>query len=109
MYKFFYYLNKISIIILIYLFGFLTYKFDLVSKSWLNSSVNLFIEDLSEKPKNFLINGLKSLSENENNDEFQYFLKKNLKQNSDSLLKKKFNNYMLLSLSKDEFNSSNFG
>ena len=74
--KFFYYLNKLSIIILIYLFGFLTFKFDLVAKSWLNSSINLFIEDLSDKPKNFLLNSLKYLSEDENNEEFRYFLKK---------------------------------
>ena len=73
--KFFYYLNKISIILLIYLLGFLTFKFDFVSKKWLNSSINLFIEELGEKPKKFLLNGLQSLSEDENSEEFQYFLK----------------------------------
>ena len=77
--KFFYYLNKISIILLIYLLGFLTFKFDFVSKNWLNSSINLFIEELSDKPKNFLLNGLRSLSEDKNSEEFQYFLKKNVK------------------------------
>ena len=51
--KFFYYLNKISIILVIYLLGFLTFKFDFVPKSWLNSSINLFIEELSENPKFF--------------------------------------------------------
>lgn len=107
--KFFYYLNKLSIIILIYLFGFLTFKFDLVAKSWLNSSINLFIEDLSDKPKNFLLNSLKYLSEDENNEEFRYFLKKNVDAKSKSLPKKKFGSLMLLSLSKGKFDNSNFG
>ena len=58
----------ISIILLIYLLGFLTFKFDFVSKKWLNSSINLFIEELGEKPKKFLLNGLQSLSEDENSE-----------------------------------------
>ena len=107
--KFFYYLNKISIIIFIYLLGFLTFKFDLVTKSWLNSSINLFIEDLSDKSKNLLLDGLKSLSEDENSEEFQYFLKKNIGSQSKNLPDKDFENLMLLSLSKSKFNNSNFG
>ena len=107
--KFFYYLNKISIIIFIYLLGFLTFKFDLVTKSWLNSSINLFIEDLSDKSKNLLLDGLKSLSEDENSEEFQYFLKKNIGSQSKNLPNKDFESLMLLSLSKSKFNNSNFG
>ncbi len=107
--KFFYYFNKISIIVFIYLLGFLTFKFDLVAKSWLNSSINLFIEDLSDKPKNFLLNSLKNLSEDANNEEFQYFLKKNIDSKSKSLPEKDFENLMLLSLSKGKFDNSNFG
>ena len=107
--KFFNYLNKISIILLIYLLGFLTFKFDFVSKNWLNSSINLFIEELSDKPKNFLLNGLRSLSEDKNSEEFQYFLKKNIKPEKKNLLNKDFNSFMLLSLSKNNFNESNFG
>ena len=105
--KFFYYFNKISIIILIYLFGFLSFKFDFKPKAWLNSSINLFIEDLKDTQKNFLLKNLKKISENENSDEFQYFVNKNL--NLEFLSEKKYNAYMLLSLSTDDFNESNFG
>ena len=92
-----------------YLLCFLTFKFDLVSKNWLNSSINLFIEDLNDKSKNLLLDGLKSLSEDENSEEFQYFLKKNIGSQSKNLPDKDFENLMLLSLSKSKFNNSNFG
>ena len=107
--KFFYYLNKISIIILIYLIGFLTYKFDFVPKNWLNSSINIFIDELGDKPKTYLLNSFRNLSEDRNSEEFQLFLKKNIKPESKKILDTDFENFMLLSLSKDNFNVSNFG
>ena len=73
--KFFYYLNKISIIILIYLIGFLTYKFDFVPKNWLNSSINIFIDELGDKPKTYLLNSFRNLSEDRNSEEFNFFKK----------------------------------
>ena len=106
--KFFYYFYILSLLFLFYLFGFISFKYDLFPKLWLNGSINLFIKDLDESRRNILLNGLKSISENKNSDEFQYTIKKNFKADINILKKKEFPGYMLLSLSNEKFSKNNF-
>ena len=110
--KFFYYFYLISLILLVYLFGFLTFKYDLYPKAWLNGSINLFIKDLDESKRNFLLNSLKIISENKNSNEFQYSVKKNSNLYSSQFqynINNQFSGYMLLSFEDDKLGSLNFG
>ncbi len=107
--KFFYYFYILSLLFLVYLFGFISFKYDLFPKSWLNGSINLFIKDLGESKRTILLNGIKSISENKNSDEFQYTIKRNFNADLDTFKKNEFPGYMLLSLSNEKYNKSNFG
>ena len=99
--KFFYYFYILSLLFLVYLFGFISFKYDLFPKSWLNGSINLFIKDLGESKRTILLNGIKSISENKNSDEFQYTIKRNYNSNTISWKEAFYN--LNDSISKNEF------
>ena len=54
--KFFYYFYLISLLLLFYLIGFLTFKYDFFPKSWLNGSINLFLKDLNRESRKSILN-----------------------------------------------------
>ena len=105
--KLFYYFYLISLIVLFYLFGFLTFKYDLYPKTWLNGSINSLIKDLDESKRNFLLNSLKIISENKDSNEFQYSVRKNSNQFKNNP-ENQFSGYMLLSFEDDTLGSLNF-
>ena len=106
--KFFYYFYLISLVVLFYLFGFLTFKYDLFPKTWINGSINSLIKDLDESKRNFLLNSLKIISENKDSDEFQYSVRKNSNQLQNNP-ENQFSGYLLLSFVDDEQGDLNFG
>ena len=46
MHKFFYYFYLVSLLLLFYLIGFFTFKYEFFPKSWLDGSINLFLKKL---------------------------------------------------------------
>ena len=100
--KFFYYFYLISLLLLFYLIGFLTFKYDFFPKSWLNGSINLFLKDLNRESRKSILNFFKLFSENENNEEFNYTIERN-KLNT----KVDLDGYLFVNLALDKFEKKN--
>lgn len=100
--KFFYYFYLISLLLLFYLIGFLTFKYDFYPKSWLNGSINLFLKDLNRETRKNILNFFKLFSENEENEEFNYTIERNKINNKVDL-----DGYLFVNLALDKFERKN--
>ena len=105
MHKFFYYFYLVSLLLLFYLIGFFTFKYEFFPKSWLDGSINLSLKDLGESNRKAILSFFKKLSENKNSEEFQFTINRNTFKNEQI----DYEGFLLISLSLDQFNNDNIG
>ena len=105
MHKFFYYFYLVSLLLLFYLIGFFTFKYEFFPKSWLDGSINLSLKDLGESNRKAILSFFKKFSENKNSEEFQFTINRNIFKNE----KIDYEGFLLISLSLDQFNNDNIG